>query len=227
MNLAKQALDVGLYTNQLDPMLAFWQNQAKVVFSEMLPVGSGVRQHRHAISESVLKINHQREPLNTNQPTGLSALTVHGAGKTQTLHDPDGNLVHLVAQQTATDPNLILHLATRDIRQQQHFYGEILGLEEAEAGLFNVGQSRIQLHQDSSAPEPGPGGFTRAATGFRYMTFQVFDVVGTHQQILAAGGVQGMAPIRLQDVAHISFVLDADGNWIEISQRKSITGSLD
>jgi hypothetical protein len=31
----------------------------------------------------------------------------------------------------------------------------------------------------------------------------------------------------LGDVAYISFVRDPDGNWIEISQRKSITGSLD
>ena len=36
-----------------------------------------------------------------------------------------------------------------------------------------------------------------------------------------------MAPVRLGDVAYISFVRDPDGNWIEISQRKSITGSLD
>jgi lactoylglutathione lyase len=36
-----------------------------------------------------------------------------------------------------------------------------------------------------------------------------------------------MAPVKLGDVAHISFVRDPDGNWIEISQRKSITGTLD
>jgi lactoylglutathione lyase len=33
--------------------------------------------------------------------------------------------------------------------------------------------------------------------------------------------------MRLGDVASISFVRDPDGNWIEVSQRKSITGSLD
>ena len=42
-----------------------------------------------------------------------------------------------------------------------------------------------------------------------------------------AGGREGMAPVRLGDVAYISFVCDTDGNWIEISQRKSITGSLE
>ena len=45
--------------------------------------------------------------------------------------------------------------------------------------------------------------------------------------VLAGGGAEGMAPVRLGDVAYISFVRDPDGNWLEISQRKSITGSLD
>ena len=59
------------------------------------------------------------------------------------------------------------------------------------------------------------------------MTFQVADVVSEHNYVLAHGGQEGMAPERLGDVAYISFVRDPDGNWIEISQRKSITGSLD
>ena len=41
-----------------------------------------------------------------------------------------------------------------------------------------------------------------------------------------AGAWEGRAPSVLGDVARISFVRDPDGNWIEISQRKSLTGSL-
>jgi lactoylglutathione lyase len=63
--------------------------------------------------------------------------------------------------------------------------------------------------------------------GYRYLTIQVFDVVAEHRAILARGGAEGAVPVRLGDVAYISFVRDPDGNWIEISQRKSITGSLD
>jgi lactoylglutathione lyase len=33
-------------------------------------------------------------------------------------------------------------------------------------------------------------------------------------------------PIRLGDVAAISFVRDPGGNWLEISQRASLTGAL-
>ena len=65
------------------------------------------------------------------------------------------------------------------------------------------------------------------APGYRYTTIQVFDVVGEHRGILARGGREGSAPVKLGDVAYISFVRDPDGNWIEISQRKSLTGSLD
>ena len=61
MQLVKPALDVGLYTNDLDPMLTFWQQQAGLSFSELLR-GGGIHQHRHAIGDSVLKINHSRTP---------------------------------------------------------------------------------------------------------------------------------------------------------------------
>ncbi|GIR63492.1 MAG: hypothetical protein CM15mP68_1580 [Pseudomonadota bacterium] len=42
---------------------------------------------------------------------------------------------------------------------------------------------------------------------------------------LPTAAKKALAPVRLGDVAYISFVRDPDGNWIEISQRKSITGS--
>lgn len=66
-----------------------------------------------------------------------------------------------------------------------------------------------------------------ARCAYRYMTVQVFDVVSAHQAIVSAGGGEGMQPVHLGDVAYISFVLDPGGNWLEISQRKSITGSLE
>ena len=91
------------------------------------------------------------------------------------------------------------------------------------AGVNSVaaGASLLEFAEGEVTP------FERVGRGYRYMTVQVFDVVAEHARILAAGGREGMAPVRLGEVAYISFVLDPDGNWIEISQRKSITGSLD
>jgi lactoylglutathione lyase len=221
MNIAKPALDVGLYTNQLDPMLAFWAEQAQLPYSEMLPVGGGVRQHRHAIGQSVLKINHKRSPLPANPPTGLSRLDIpcEHVDERVELIDPDGNEVHLIPPDGT---NLCLHLTVNDLVAQRAFYGRTLGLEECAPNLFAVGLSRIQLEAGKVATPA-----ERDGKGYRYMTLQVYDVVGEHANILANGGTQGMAPVRLGEVAYISFVRDPEGNWIEISQRKSITGSLD
>jgi lactoylglutathione lyase len=83
--------------------------------------------------------------------------------------------------------------------------------------------SLLALEHDANAD----GDAQMRGIGYRYLTIQVFDVVGEHAAILSRGGKEGSAPVRLGDVAYISFVRDPDGNWIEISQRKSITGSLD
>ncbi len=62
--------------------------------------------------------------------------------------------------------------------------------------------------------------------GYRYFTIQVFDRRREHARILEAGGVEGFAPRQLGNVAVIAMVRDPDGNWIEISQRGTLTGSL-
>ena len=229
MELAKPALDVGLYTNQLEASMAFWQEQAQVPYDELLKLGGGAHQHRHKIGDSILKINNTREPIAAGQPTGLQRLLLHTSAfeKTRDLTDPDGNLVTLkpasvsFAASSEADRNLTLMLKCNHLAASQDFYGEVLGLQNAADNEFRVGASAIQL-------EPGEvGPFDRAGIGYRYMTVQVFDVVAEHRNIIAKGGREGMPPTRLGEVAYISFVLDPDGNWIEISQRKSITGSLD
>jgi catechol 2,3-dioxygenase-like lactoylglutathione lyase family enzyme len=58
------------------------------------------------------------------------------------------------------------------------------------------------------------------------LTIQVFDCPGEHARILEAGGVEGLAPRQIGEVAYISMVRDPDDNWIEISQRASLTGAL-
>ena len=79
MDLAKPAIDIGLFTNQLEPMLSFWQNTVGVPFNELLPVGKGVHQHRHAIGRSVFKLNHVRDALTPSPASGIRRLTVASA----------------------------------------------------------------------------------------------------------------------------------------------------
>ncbi len=221
IELAKPALDVGLFTVDRDGMLAFWQEQVGVPFTELLPLGGGLQQHRHAIGESVLKINHSREPLADAPPSGIRRLLIARSGGRDTeLTDPDGNRVALVAPGAVEQ--LRVELTVSDLGAHQHFYGDVLGFPALDDHTFRCGVSQIRLEQGDAVSDP-----LQRARGYRYMTIQVFDVRACHAEIVAKGGREGRPPVKLGDVAHISFVRDPDGNWIEVSQRKSITGSLD
>jgi len=225
VRIAKAALDVGLHTTNKDAMLAFWQHEIGLPFHEALPVGRGVLQLRHGIGESVLKINDNRDALPPMPPTGYRHLTIARPtiAAPRELSDPDGNRVTLVAPGHQGITQLQMHVAVRDTHAQRDFYGRILGLEETDDGRFRCGVSLLSLTQDERATADAQ----MRGIGYRYLTIQVFDVVKEHREILSRGGREGSAPVRLGDVAYISFVRDPDGNWIEISQRKSITGSLD
>jgi len=47
MQLAKNVIDLGLSTNNLEPMLRFWQQDAGLRFDHVLPVRRGQKQYRH------------------------------------------------------------------------------------------------------------------------------------------------------------------------------------
>jgi catechol 2,3-dioxygenase-like lactoylglutathione lyase family enzyme len=66
----------------------------------------------------------------------------------------------------------------------------------------------------------------RQARGWRYITLQIADIDGVHEKLRGEGVREGLAPVTLGDVARISMVLDPDGNWIELSRRTSVVGSL-
>ena len=224
LELAKPALDVGLFTNNLEPALDFWQRSVGLPFSELLPVGGGVRQHRHAAGDSVIKVNHAREVLagQPASPIRCVRLARKGQSAAQSLTSEHGVQVELISPGEDGVEQLAVVLACRDVDAQRRFYVEVLGLPEGEPGYIHCGASRIELRPGGTANP-----YNMRAPGYRYLTVQVHDVRAVHEQVLAAGGREGRPPVKLGDVAHISFVLDADGTWIELSQRKSLTGSLD
>src|SRR6202453_538794 len=97
MNLAKPRIDIGLSTNNLAPMLAFWQGEAGVPFDHLLKIRRGQDQHRHDANGSVVKINHYAEPLPANPPSGYRSLIIArpGLAAPRDLTDPDGNRLRL------------------------------------------------------------------------------------------------------------------------------------
>jgi lactoylglutathione lyase len=225
MKLAKNALDVGLFTNHREAMLEFWQQRVGLPFDELLPTGRGAHQLRHRIDASILKINHVRDALEPAPPSGYRRLTIARSDIASPidLADPDGNAVRLVPNGHRNITQLELELAVRDLAAARTFYREVLAFEALADDRFRCGDSLVALREDPAAAIDTP----MRSPGFRYTTVQVYDVVAEHRGILARGGREGSAPVRLGDVAYISFVRDPDGNWIEISQRKSLTGSLD
>lgn len=224
MQLAKQRIDLGLSTNALDEMCAFWQNEVGLDYKGMLKLGGGHRQHRHDMNGSVLKLNHAREPLSPAPPSGYRELLIarEGQAEARSLVDPDGNRVTLLRCGERGVQGIGVELAVRDEGAFHAFYGEALELEACGHNAYRCGDSVLHFSQDSSAVEAGP----LFAPGYRYATIQVQDCDAEHAGILARGGREGRPPVTLGDVARISFVLDPDGNWIEISQRASLTGAL-
>jgi len=224
MNLAKPRIDVGLATNALEPMLAFWQREVGLPFEEILPLGRGRRQHRHGMNGSVLKLNHWRDPLPAASPSGYRELRIarEGLAAERELCDPDGNRIVLVPCGSGGVRAIEVRLSVRDEGAFHRFYGEALELEKAGARTYRCGDSLLAFAADPSAPSEA----AMDGPGFRYITIQVRDVDREHRGILERGGREGMAPLTLGEVARISFVRDPDGNWIEISQRASLTGAL-
>jgi predicted enzyme related to lactoylglutathione lyase len=228
MDLAKPRFDIGLATNHLEPMLAFWQGDAGVPFDHLLKIRRGQDQHRHDLMGSVLKINHMEAPLPASPPSGYRELLIarEGLGAAMAMTDPDGNRVSLVPTGVDGVTQIGVKLAVRDLAAHRQFYGEALGLPEepyAPGAAFRAGEGLILIEESpdaiTDAPFQGPG--------WRYITFQVFKVDAEHARILSLGGREAVAPVTLGTTARISMVKDPDGNWIEISQRASITGSLD
>ncbi|HYW93451.1 MAG TPA: VOC family protein [Gammaproteobacteria bacterium] len=227
MRLAKPAFDVGLFSNRLEPMLAFWQQEVGLELDHMQPLGGGVRQHRHRLpGEGVLKLNHARDPLPDAPPSGYSELLIarDGLSEPLPLRDPDGNRVTLLPRGTLGVTGFGMRLLTPDVAAHRAFFAEALGLAAVpgNADAWRCGDALLLLEPSERAAEDTP----LQAPGYRYVTLQVHACDAAHAAALEHGGREGRPPRTLGEVARISFVRDPDGNWIEISQRASLTGPL-
>ena len=228
MKLAKPFVDIGLNTNNLEPMLKFWQSEIGLAFDHVLPIQPGMKQHRHDLSGSVLKINHYRDALPKAPPCGYAVIVIAREGVEQptTKKDPDGNDILLVPPGWSEVEQIAMKLNVRDPEAHRRFFSSALGLEETHvpSGIgFHAGKTLLLAERSDDAPSDA----TFQGTGYRYITFQVFKADEEHAHIIAHGGREALAPRTLGTTARISMVRDPDGNWIDISQRASITGSLD
>jgi lactoylglutathione lyase len=224
MQLAKRQIDVGLYTNQTEAMLAFWQGEIGLPYEEMLPLGQGVRQHRHGMNGSVLKLNSVRDAMPDAPPSGYHELWIANTEvlEPSSLLDPDGNAIRLMPAGHSGVNGIALKLVVSSAARFRGFYGRVMRLFPAGTDTYRCGDSLLTFTEDPSVARDTP----MRGKGLRYLTIQVLDIDQTHTTLVERGATEGMAPVTLGETARISFLRDPDGNWIELSQRASLTGPL-
>jgi len=224
MDLAKNHLDVGLMTTSIEAMLEFWQQSVGLPVEGVLPLTATMVQHRHGMNGSVFKLNHVKRALPAAAPTGYRELRIarEGLAAARELRDPDGNRVTLVPKGANGVTGIEIVLGVRSETAFHRFLGEVLGLEACGGNTYRCGDTRLTFHADPTATADPEW----IGQGYRYLTVQVRDVEHEHRTALSRGGRQGAAPGNVGDVARISFLLDPDGNWLEVSQRASLTGPL-
>lgn len=223
MDLAKQHLDVGLFSNLRHEQLEFWQQAVGLEYDHMGKLGGGVQQHRHHLNGSILKMNHSRDPLPELPPSGIVGLQIarDGIEQVATLHDPDGNRVELVPTGHGGVEGIAIQLVVNDPAEHERFWPEVMGFERVAEGIYRCGDSLVKVIGQGKVEHRADQWRGR---GYRYLTVQVFDCVAEYQSILAKGGHGAVEPTVLGDTVRMAFVMDPDGNHIEISQRASLTG---
>ena len=223
--LAKDRIDIGLYTNRYELLADFYGPGGLVglPYEELLKVGNGVHQHRYGLRGSVLKVNSARADLPA-ATTAFVRLTIADERRSTAavVHDPDGTEVVLAPPGGNGLIDLAVHWATRDVEELGRLLREGFGADHEGGTDHRLGSSLIRLvHAPELAPVEG-----MFARGFRYLTVQVRDVRSAHAHLLDVGWTEGRAPVKLGETAFISFVRDPGGSWVEVSQRASLTGPL-
>jgi catechol 2,3-dioxygenase-like lactoylglutathione lyase family enzyme len=216
MDLSKPRWDFGLYTNNLEPLLAFWRDEIGAAFDGLLAMGPGRVQHRHFLNNSALKINHYEEPLEPAAASGYVELLVAKAGLTApaALADPDGNRLTLVPPGWSGVRELGLKVRANDPDAHRRFYLEALGMTPQDGG-YRLGESLILVEKADAPILDAP----MSARGYRYITLGVVDCEAAHAQALAAGAREA-APVRaFGEAVRFSVIRDPDGNWVELTQR--------
>ncbi|GAA4549229.1 VOC family protein [Pseudonocardia xishanensis] len=223
MRLAKPHLDIGLFTTDVPAHCAFWGEEVGLRLDHRLEVSPDWVQYRYDANGSVIKVNHRAGGLTTQPPSGLTGLTIARSGLTNSWagKHPDGDPVELVAPDTDGIVGIGITLSSRDPERLAHFYAMALDFERLERDVLRCGDTIVRIVDGPSGSDVDDF----AATGFRYLTVQVFDADEVVAAAVRGGGRVVRDVANLAGVARYGFVSDPDGNWIEISARTSLTGT--
>jgi catechol 2,3-dioxygenase-like lactoylglutathione lyase family enzyme len=228
LRLAKPCLDVCISTNRVDGILPFWRDTIGLLPEDVLTIRDGLVQYRLAVARSIVKINSYSRPFEPVASSGYRELLIvrQGLNAPLALQDAEGNQVTLLPTDLFGVKQIAIRMSVRDLGVSTDFYTHSLGLSvvpDTHDVRVVIGESLLLLREDRTinveSAVVGPG--------FRFVTLQVFDVNNAYKHIVECGGRPGQPPRAVGTIAKYALVQDPDGNWIELSQRASLAGSLE
>jgi predicted enzyme related to lactoylglutathione lyase len=221
MRLAKDCLDVALFTDRSD-VPSFWRDEVGLTLDHVLPIRRGHDQHRFDLAGSVLKVNVVERGLPAAGRSTITEVVVADAARAGTTRvDPDGNAIRFAAAGADVD-QIEIRFVVADLARTVHHYTAVLGWDRIDDRVVRCGRTALRFEaQPGTAPAPA-----LPVRGWAYLTVQIHDCDAEHAAVLAKGGREGSPPVTMGDVARFSMVRDPDGNWLELSQRASLTGPI-
>jgi catechol 2,3-dioxygenase-like lactoylglutathione lyase family enzyme len=226
LRLSRPKFDVGLLTNRGEQMLDFWTEEIGLPVERTLEPVSGVIQHKLTLHGAVLKLNCVAQPLPARGPlSGIRMLLLADSGVDvpQHLRDPDGNQLCFVPPGMAGVDTYGVHLAVSDEAAFHRFYKQVLGLRRVGERTYDFAGATISFAWSPDVIRRQD----QVSASFSYLTFQVMDVFEAHDLLHGRGAEEERAPSGSHTTTDstISFILDPDGNRIEISQRPDLVAS--
>ena len=76
MDLNRPQVDVGIFTNRINEMKAFYTETLGLQFESVLPVGDAFMQHRFVANGSIIKLMEARDLLPRRHPGGYESLII-------------------------------------------------------------------------------------------------------------------------------------------------------
>lgn len=229
MDLAKQTVDVGIFTNNLEAMQEFYGKTLGLPFESVMPVGGGIKQHRYLANGSVIKLMHTTEALPRRHPGGYETIMIASpsAKIPRFLPDPDRNSIEVIPSGHDDVTQLEIRVGVTDPDVFAAFYTKALGATAISDNRFKVGETIIAIFHEPETKKKPILPFANAlevvkgmaGLGIRYITLGVKDCEAAFAALKGAGAAEALAPVNFGTVARIAFVRDPDGNFIELAQR--------
>ena len=227
LQLSRARFDVGLLSNRPEASLSFWRDEIGLPVERTLQPVPGVTQHKLTLHGAVLKVNCVDHPLPVGTFAGTRLLILADPTVTRPVHrrGPDGDPVWLVPPGTRGVDSFGIHQAVSDEAAFHRFYGDVLGLWEIADRTYDFAGATISF---SWSPDVGPVS-ERGGAGYNYLTFQVMDATAAHRTLIDRGAVEERPPSSTHTTTDstISFILDPDGNQIEISARPDLVSAAE